>query len=189
MEEDRKRWNKRFSERNLTPPRTPGFVSTYLDHLAPGTVLDVASGDGAVSLFLAKKGFEVTACDISDVALQRLADFAERQDLRIKIVRDDLDSPQVLPALPQFDNILIAHFKPKNQSWNLFSSLLKPGGSLIISTFNLQHHHAKNFSRRFCLEHNELTNISDSLQLVHYESVVRDGDHMDDYIFRKNQFD
>ncbi|MFT7373096.1 MAG: 2-polyprenyl-3-methyl-5-hydroxy-6-metoxy-1,4-benzoquinol methylase [Oleiphilaceae bacterium] len=185
MKEDRERWNRRFSNRPMIQPNTPEFIKERFHQLLPGTVLDVASGDGAVALYLAAKGFTVTATDISNIALERLAFFAQKQGLEVATCLVDLDQPIALTQLGTFDNIVIAHFKPETHHWRLLVSLLRPSGKLLLSTFSLKHHLENNFSRRFCLEDDELVNVSDHLVLEHHAAVNRNGSYMDDYLFRR----
>ena len=185
MKEDRERWNTRFSKRPMIQPTIPGFIEETFEQILPGTVLDVASGDGAAALYLAAKGFTVTASDISDVALERLALFAQELNLEVATCVVDLDQPAPLTRLGTFDNIVIAHFKPETNYWPLLVSLLRPGGKLLLSTFNMKHHLENGFSRRFCLAENQLVNVSDQLVLEHHASVNRNGRYMDDYLFRR----
>jgi len=185
VKEDQERWNTRFSKRPMTHPNTPGFIEERLEQLLPGTVLDVASGDGAAALYLAEKGFTVTATDISEVALERLAFFAQERHIAVATCAVDLDQPAPLTRLGTFDNIVMTHFKPATDYWPLLISLLRPGGKLLLSTFNLQHHLENNYSRRFCLGEKELVSISDHLTLEHHASVNRNGSYMDDYQFRR----
>ncbi len=52
--------------------------------LRPGTpALDVATGNGHTALFLAEKGFRVTACDISAAMLQQAAQLAAEKKLTV----------------------------------------------------------------------------------------------------------
>jgi 2-polyprenyl-3-methyl-5-hydroxy-6-metoxy-1,4-benzoquinol methylase len=169
----------------MIPPSTPGFIKEKLDQLLPGTVLDIASGDGAASLYLAAKGFTVTATDISEVALGRLAAFSQELNLVIATCEVDFDQPTPLTHLGMFDNIVVAHFKPKADYWPLFVSLLRPGGKLLLSTFGVRHHLENNFSRRFCLDKKELVNVSNQLTLEHYASTHRNGNYMEDYLFSR----
>jgi len=185
VKENRERWNKRFSKRPMIQPSTPGFIEERYEQMLPGTVLDVASGDGAAALYLATKGFTVTAIDISEVALERLDVFAQELHLEVATCVVDLDQPSSLTSLGTFNNIVIAHFKPETNYWPLLVSLLRPGGKLLLSTFSLEHHLEKGFSRRFCLEEKELVNVSDQLALEHHASVNRNGSYMDDYLFRR----
>ena len=185
MREDQERWNTRFNKRPLVQPSTPRFMKEKFDQLIPGTVLDLACGDGAATLYLAEKGLKVTATDISDIALARLSIFAKALSLDVSTCLVDFDHPTALSHLGAFDNIVIMHFKPKPVHWPIIVSLLRPGGKLLMSTFNLQHHFENNFSRRFCLEKNELIHVSEDLVLDHHESVNINGNYMDDYIFHK----
>jgi 2-polyprenyl-3-methyl-5-hydroxy-6-metoxy-1,4-benzoquinol methylase len=185
VKEDRERWNTRFSKRPMIQPSTPAFIEERFEQILPGTVLDVASGDGAAALYLAAKGFTVTATDISEVALERLVFFAQELNLKVATYIVDLDHPAPLSRLGTFDNIVIAHFKPDTNYWPLLVSLVRPGGKLLLSTFSLKHHLENDFSRRFCLEEKELINVSDQLVLEHHESVKRNGSYMDDYLFRR----
>ena len=185
MNEDRERWNKRFGERPMLPSNAPSFIRDCFKEIETGTVIDIASGDGAAALYLAEKGLEVTATDISDVALTRLLQFARDRNADMRVCQADLDDPKSLTHLAQFDYVVITHFKPKIEYWPVFVALLKPGGQLFLSTFNWLHHLKNNFSRRFCLEEKELINISDGLALEYHASVERRGDYMDDYQFRR----
>jgi len=183
MEADRLKWNQRFSNKPNRPPRAPGFLADVCPEMSPGTVLDLASGDGAAALYLAEKGFEVTAADISEVALGRLQVFADQRGLNIHTRVVDLDTPQQVQALGRFDNVVVFHFKPSQALWQLLPQLLVPGGQLVLSTFNMRHHRENGFSRRFCLAPEEWCNVHPALTLRYYRSVERDGDFMDDYLF------
>ena len=67
-------WNERYgSQHSLWSGRpNPQLVSEIAD-LTPGTALDVGSGEGADAVWLAQRGWQVTAVDISSVALDRAA--------------------------------------------------------------------------------------------------------------------
>lgn len=185
MKEDKDRWNTRFEQRPMTPPKPPGFIEDSIKQLAPGSVLDIASGDGAASLYLATQGFTVTAADISDIALNRLTTFSANQNTLISTITLDLDQSDATTQLGQFNNIVIAHFKPQPDYWPLFVELLHPGGKLLLTTFNTKHHEENGFSRRFCLEENELLDVNEQLIVEHHASVLRNGSYMDDYLFRR----
>lgn len=55
--------------------RTPQLV-TEAAGLTPGTALDVGCGEGGDAMWLAERGWQVTAVDISATALQRAATLA-----------------------------------------------------------------------------------------------------------------
>ena len=53
----------------------PRLVEHVAD-LTPGTALDVGCGEGADAIWLAARGWQVTAIDVSPVALERVANRA-----------------------------------------------------------------------------------------------------------------
>jgi SAM-dependent methyltransferase len=90
---DRERWNVRYSA---------GFTPSFLPHplaeralamtLPPGPVADLACGPSGSALLAAEAGREVTAVDVSDVALNLLRGEARRRGLShlITLVQADL---------------------------------------------------------------------------------------------------
>ncbi len=58
--------------------------------LKPCTTLELGCGTGANAIYLAKKGFEVTAVDWSATAIERARTRAERDDALLRIVLDDI---------------------------------------------------------------------------------------------------
>jgi 2-polyprenyl-3-methyl-5-hydroxy-6-metoxy-1,4-benzoquinol methylase len=189
MQEDKQRWNQRFSTKPLIKPNAPGFIVDKASVLARGRVLDLASGDGAAALYLAERGAEhgaeVVAADISEVALERLQTFAEDNGLRVETACIDLDELEALSVLGKFDTIVMAHFKPSVALLKALTDLLLPDGLLAISTFNLEHHTKNGFSKRFCLVPEEFKYVDERLVCELYQSVNRNGDFMDDYLFRR----
>lgn len=183
MKDDQKRWDQRFTDKPLLVPESLPYFEQALSQCARGAVLDVASGDGAVALAFARAGFKVCAVDISGVALLRLRTFAEQEQLSVQCVCLDLDDVAGIEALGIFDTIVIARFKPSLVLLNALARCLAPGGQLLLTTFNLAHHQATGFSRRFCLAPAELVAACAGLDCVSCESVERDGSFMDEYRF------
>jgi SAM-dependent methyltransferase len=65
-------WDQRYESNPSVWSRNPNahLVSEAAD-LTPGAALDVGAGEGADAVWLAERGWQVTATDISAVALQR----------------------------------------------------------------------------------------------------------------------
>lgn len=180
---DREKWNSKYSRKDFQPVTAPVMLLQNLEYFKPGTVLDVASGDGAAALYLAQKSqFKVTAIDISNVALSRLQQQAADLEVSIETHSLDLDAPQALAALGQFDNLCLFRFKPSLELVQRLAEQLKIGGRLIIATFN---HHQPNFNLKFCLQPKELVAVDHSLQLISYHTSS-ELPFYDTYIFEKN---
>lgn len=80
MESDRDRWDTRYEQSRSATAAPPDVVSMWpeLDDLLPtsGAALDLACGTGAQSLWLASRGLDVLALDVSPRAIALLDEAA-----------------------------------------------------------------------------------------------------------------
>ena len=160
---DRIKWNQRYLEKD-PGQRVPRIVRDYIDRAPVGRALDIACGTGAVSRFLAARGYTVDAVDISDVAL---ATFAGRHPA-IRCVCADLDRFHI--AVGRYR--LIANIRYLNR--RLFPqiiSALQPGGMLLFETFLKSRHKEMDggFKREYLLAEKELLKAFAPLEILHYE--------------------
>ncbi|MEM7341208.1 MAG: methyltransferase domain-containing protein [Actinomycetota bacterium] len=163
--DDRERWNTRY--RAGEDGSTPLLLGRSL-HLfgRGGRALDVAGGTGQAAAILAARGFEVTVADVSDVALERAAERAERAGVTITTVQADLTSAP-LPAGP-WD--LITSFNYLDRA--LFPAMIEalaPRGALavtIATASNLERNDRP--AARFLLDDGELPSLLGDLTLKHY---------------------
>ena len=104
--------------------------------LPPGTALDAGCGEGGDALWLAERGWQVTAVDCSAVALQRAAAGARARGLqdRVEWLHEDLDG--WAPPAGRFD-LVTAHYL--HATWadrpGMFARLAAaaaPGGTLLV---------------------------------------------------------
>lgn len=101
-----------------------------------GMALDVGCGEGADAVWLARRGWDVTAVDISRVALERAAAHVADMDLAGSIVWEHHDLLQWAPPASTFD-LVSAQFMhlPAEDREPLFARLAEavgPGGTLLI---------------------------------------------------------
>src|SRR5438105_2322439 len=92
-------WDTRYGERDgaMWSGRPNGRLVSEVADLTPGRALDVGCGEGADAIWLARHGWVVTAIDISDVALGRAREAAERARATVEWVCGDVLQTQ-LPA-------------------------------------------------------------------------------------------
>src|ERR671912_1096728 len=65
-------WNERYAGCNQIWSGQPNqALVTEVSPLPPGRALDVGCGEGADAVWLALRGWSVTALDVSEVALER----------------------------------------------------------------------------------------------------------------------
>jgi SAM-dependent methyltransferase len=75
-------WDERYAATELVWSAEPNqFVAAELADLAPGRALDLAAGEGRNAIWLARRGWRVTASDFSQVALDKGARLAGDLDL------------------------------------------------------------------------------------------------------------
>src|SRR3954466_14110312 len=69
---DSAEWDRRYAASELLWGGEPNaFVATEVGDLPPGRALDLACGEGRNAIWLAERGWTVTAVDFSDVAVEK----------------------------------------------------------------------------------------------------------------------
>jgi SAM-dependent methyltransferase len=91
-------WDERYASREQVWSGQPnGALVAEVGNLEPGQALDVGCGEGADSVWLAAEGWEVTALDVSEVALQRAAIAAEKAGVQVHWVHAGLLEARLAP--------------------------------------------------------------------------------------------
>ncbi len=105
-------WDRRYadSERAFSSEPNPLLVE-LASPLAPGRALDLAAGVGRNALWLAGRGWQVTAVDFSRVGLDHAASRAGDLGVELECVQADLYDYR--PAASAFDLVLIAYMHPQ----------------------------------------------------------------------------
>jgi SAM-dependent methyltransferase len=109
-----------------------------VDALVPGLALDVGAGEGADAIWLAGRGWRVTAVDISAVALARAASLARRAGAEVAeridwVHRDLMDW---VPPTRHYE-LVSAHFfhlapGPRQILFGRLASAVAEGGTLLV---------------------------------------------------------
>ncbi|HLL67429.1 MAG TPA: methyltransferase domain-containing protein [Micromonosporaceae bacterium] len=132
---DAEAWNERYAAEALVWSAEPNrFVISELGGLAPGRALDLAAGEGRNAIWLAGRGWRVTAVDFSDVAIGKGRKLARRRGVTVDWLTTDLRSYRPEPA--GFDLVLAAylHLPPTDLGVVLEAATgaLAPGGVLLV---------------------------------------------------------
>ncbi|MGW0593008.1 class I SAM-dependent methyltransferase [Streptosporangium sp. NPDC002607] len=91
-----------------TDPQPNDRLAETVTGLPPGDVLDLGCGDGGDALWLARRGWHVTAVDISAVAVERLAGLARSRGLGDRVIAERHDLHESFPQ-GGFD-LICAHY-------------------------------------------------------------------------------
>lgn len=125
-------WNARYRGAlwNHLPPRA---FQDAVAEWSPGRALDIATGDGRNAIWLARKGWSVTAVDFSSEAISRGQAAAASEDVQVRWLVDD-----ALGWEPdeQFDlvSMLYLHL-PAEQNRRMLQRAARwvaPGGHLFV---------------------------------------------------------
>ena len=144
-------WDARYAESDrVWSGRVNTVLAREIEGVAPGHALDLGCGEGADAIWLAARGWRVTAVDISGVALERAAAHARDAGVadRIDFQRRDLGE-----SFPDgaFD-LVSAQFLhswgelPRERILRRAAAAVAPGGILLIEghldhgPFHPEHH-------------------------------------------------
>ena len=172
-------WDRRYEEGlpSLTKP-DPFFVSAYerlVGRSFPnaGVALDLAAGLGRHALWLADRGWQVSAVDVSDVALGKLSEAAGELKVKINVFAVDAAEYDFEPA--GFDLIVLFYHLDRCLFPKIVSAL-NPGGLFVCKmAVHWDGEIAFGNANFRPLDKNELASLVSGLQVIdHHERPVRD---------------
>jgi SAM-dependent methyltransferase len=128
---EREDWNRRWRERGFHCDDDPsGVLAAEVGSLSPGRALDLGCGAGRSAVWLAGRGWHVTAVDFSDVALGLAGETGPDVDWVLADLRE------YEPEAESFDLVLMlyVHVPPEERRPILAqaSRALRPGGTLLV---------------------------------------------------------
>lgn len=133
---DSSAWDARYASTpgllwNSEPNR---YVAEELADLPPGRALDLAAGEGRNAVWLAARGWDVTAVDFSRVAIERGQRFAAERGTTVKWIIADLRGYQ--PPARAYDAVLVIylHLPAQDQTRVLANAAaaVAPGGTVLV---------------------------------------------------------
>ena len=183
-ESDRLKWDQRYSQFTgigQDPASWLFDVSDAIPYI--GRALDIAAGNGRLSLWLAKRGLDVLAVDISSVGLELARQTAEAKGHMIETLSLDLET-QSLPEGP-FDVITCFHYWQRD-IFPMIRERLRPEGVFVaeVATVpNLERH--PHPSLQYLAEPGELKQQCRPLQIAYYQECWIDDHAMARVVARK----
>jgi len=110
-------WDQRFNTEDYAYGTTANdFLVSVADKIPMGPVLCLADGEGRNGVFLAEKGYAVTAVDFSSVGLQKAEKLAAQRGVSIQTLCMDLREYTIQPN--QWNGVvaIFAHVPPDVRS-------------------------------------------------------------------------
>jgi SAM-dependent methyltransferase len=105
---DARDWDRRWTDKVLhAHGEASSVVLDILEDIAPGRALDLGCGNGRHALWLAERGWRVTAVDFSTEALRQARERAAATGVEVAWVEADLAAYE--PERQAFDLVLVAY--------------------------------------------------------------------------------
>src|SRR5262245_41800611 len=150
MSEDEKHefphWEELYQEREVESmpwfnPELDDDLESALDELAlqRGSALDLGTGPGTQAIELARRGFAVTATDISEAAIRLASEKTQKQGIEIAWKQDDILDTRLDRQFDLiFDRGCFHVLAPERREdyVRIVSDLLKTGGYLFLKCFS-----------------------------------------------------
>ena len=137
---DAKDWDERYSATDLVWSAEPNrFVAELISPLTPGSAIDIAAGEGRNAIWLAQRGWTVTATDYSNVAVERMrarvAELLGREAARLSpLVADATVAAPGGPAA--YDLALFSYLQLPPAEWKVALrngvEAVRPGGHVLV---------------------------------------------------------
>jgi SAM-dependent methyltransferase len=176
---ERDDWNRKHGEAGplfgVEPNR---FLVAEVSDLPPGRALDVACGAGRNAVWLAERGWDVTAVDFSQVGLDKGARLAQERGVTVRWERADLR--EWTPPAGAFDLVVALYLHVDAQARRAIHAAaargLAPGGVLLIvghDATNIEHGHGGPQIPAILFEPGDLVEDVPELEIERAERVQR----------------
>lgn len=166
-------WDERYACGKYSSAEPHKLLVKLAEHFQPGKALDLACGTGRHAIFLAGKGWNVTAVDNSRVGIGIAEKRAEEKSLVIDFRIADLEKGEFTIEENSFDLICDFYYLQRD----LFPQMkagVKAGG-IIISTIHIYGEGEE--EGKFLLKEGELREFFHGFEILHYhEAALTDAD-------------
>jgi SAM-dependent methyltransferase len=133
-------WNDRYAGPDYAFGTDPNeFVVEIVEEWDPGRALDLGSGEGRNAVWLARRGWDVTAVDVSAIGIAKAQDLAAAHGVDVEFIVADLADFVMQPA--GFDLVLLTYIQVPGPLRAVIhrtaTAALRPGGVLVLVAHHL----------------------------------------------------
>lgn len=131
---DAQQWDSRYGAAQQWSDEPNALAASLLQDVAPGRALDLAAGEGRMSLWLARQGWQVTAVDFSQVGLERGK--ARAAELGVDVDWQVADATVAELGARRYDLVLVLYLHLAQEQLHTVltraADALAPGGLLLV---------------------------------------------------------
>lgn len=135
-------WNQRYGQEAYAYGKQPNqFFKEQLAQIPVGRILLPAEGEGRNAVYAATLGWEVVAFDQSVAGKKKAEELARTSGVMVNYQVGALDDLKFEEHSFDAVGLIFSHFPAilKRRYNQLFSSFLKPGGTIILECFSKSH--------------------------------------------------
>jgi thioredoxin reductase/SAM-dependent methyltransferase len=134
-------WDHRYQGGPTWSGDPNGALVQEVEGLPPGRALDVGAGEGGDAIWLAERGWQVTASDVSRRGLDHVAALAGERGVPVECLHTGADAPGAF-APGTFD-LVSAHYvpiprAPDRRGVRNVVDAVAPGGTLLVVSHDLE---------------------------------------------------
>ncbi|MGW1103442.1 class I SAM-dependent methyltransferase [Streptomyces sp. NPDC002540] len=129
-------WERHYRTRRAWDARVNPLLAETAAPLRPGAALDLGCGAGGDAIWLARRGWHVTAVDISTTAVEQVRERAQDLGVADRVATEQHDLAGSFPD-GRFDLVSAQYFHtpfalPRGRVLRTAARALRPGGLLLI---------------------------------------------------------
>ena len=160
-------WDDRYANGKYSSAAPHKLLIESAENLKAGKALDLACGTGRHAIFLAEKGWRVTAVDNSAVGIEIAKQRAREKEIEVDFHAADLEKGEFQIEENTYDLICDFYYLRRE----LFAEMKKGvrSGGIIISTIHI-YGEGEN-TGRFLLREGELKEFFNDFEILHYHET------------------
>ncbi len=163
-------------EKSAFGDKPHGFVSKIPELLKSGKIIDIGAGQGRNSFYLAEQGFEVTALDNSEIALETIRS-KNKGSISLVFLDLNIDIPR---NIEHYDVVVISnvlHHLSKERAREVLKEIKeksKPGCIHVIANITSEgdFYNLPKAQSRFYQAPGELKEIYTDWEIVYYNEMI-----------------
>lgn len=136
-------WNERYSEEGYEYGEEPNaFLRSIVEkESGSGRALCIGEGEGRNAVYLASKGYKVSACDVSEAAKEKALCLAGDRGVELDYEVGNALNSGFEESAYDLVVLIFAHFPPslRREIHQKCVKWLKPGGKVVLEGFSKSH--------------------------------------------------
>lgn len=163
-------WDEKYGQESDVSKGPSLLLKQQIHKLPRGMALDLAMGTGRNAIFLAENGYIVDGIDSSEVAVEKVSSFAQRESLPIHAKHADLTNYRIPENT--YDVILNFYFLERSLFPQIMKGL-KQGGMLLFETYTIeQPKYGRPHNPDYLLRPNQLLQSFMDLHIIYYHERI-----------------